>query len=448
MMRSAWGALKAAFRRMRHDGAAISPIMAIMLLPLSGAIAIAVEQGQWYYFLRSMQNAADAAAISAAINNTTGGYKAEAAATAAKFGYVNGTNHASVQTAVVTCPAGAPTGSTCYQASLSTVVPISLSALVGFKGNATYGSGYGQTIPVAAIAATSSAVGHSYCVWSLSTATTSFRSNGGPKPDLNGCSIMSNGDSTCTGHNLGATYGDAHGTNSGCGVTQTSGVPIPADPYSGLASKIPPNTCSSYPQETKSGGKWTVASSNQLSGSYAWTGNKQLCGDQQLTGNVTLTGSSTTIVIENGMLDTNGYTISTASGATATIIFSGTGGSYSHYPADNGGAGTLSIQAPTSGTWSGIAMYQDPSLTSGVDFTYAGNAPTWNLTGVVYLPKANLTFSGAVNKNANGSSCFALIAYTILVNGTANIFANNTGCSAAGATLPTSTSTTTTRLVA
>lgn len=439
-----------AFLRCRSG--AVSPMMALLLLPISGAIAIGVEQGQWYYFQRSMQNAADAAAIAAAVNNnssgTGSGYQAEAAATAAKFGYVNGTNGASVATTIVTCPTGTAVGATCYQTAISTVVPVSFSALIGFQGNTTYGTGRGQIIPVAAIA-TSSGAGHNYCLWSLSTAYNSFTSNGGPKPDLQGCSILSNGGATCNGHDLGADFGDAVLTNSGCGETQTSGVTAPPDPYDALKSNIPADTCSSYPQGTKSGSDFEVDPSNELSGSTIWMSSHQLCGDVQLKDNITLTGSNTTIIIRNGLLDLNGNTISTASGAAATIVFSGTSGPYLHYPTDYSSKpkGRIDIKAPTSGPWSGVAMYQDPALTSGTSFTYTGNSPAWDITGLVYLPKADVTFSGIVNKSSNGSSCFMLISYTILVNGTGTIFANNSGCETAGLDPPSSGGSTVTRLV-
>jgi hypothetical protein len=73
-------------------------------------------------------------------------------------------------------------------------------------------------------------------------------------------------------------------------------------------------------------------------------------------------------------------------------------------------------------------MYQDPSVTTNVSFTYAGNAPTWDISGAVYLPKADVTFSGIVNKSSNGASCFILVSYTILVNGTGSIFAGANSC--------------------
>jgi hypothetical protein len=142
-------------------------------------------------------------------------------------------------------------------------------------------------------------------------------------------------------------------------------------------------------------------------------------------------------VIENGQLDTNGYTLQTAPGSALSIIFSGSdpSGTYSHYPT---GGGTLDFAAPTSGTWKGIAIYQDPKLPSGADvnITDAGNSPTWKITGVVYLPHSSVTFSGAVNKSSNGASCFELVVDNITINGTGSILANGS-CAAAGVTLPT-----------
>jgi len=148
---------------------------------------------------------------------------------------------------------------------------------------------------------------------------------------------------------------------------------------------------------------------------------------------VTTASPGSVLVIENGQLDTNGVTLKTAANSALTIIFSGTAGSYTHAPT---GGGTLDFPAPTSGTWQGIAIYQDPALTTGVDISAAGNSPTWDITGVVYLPHSSVTFSGAVNKSSNGASCFELVVDNITINGTGSILAHG-GCAAAGVTLPT-----------
>jgi hypothetical protein len=133
------------------------------------------------------------------------------------------------------------------------------------------------------------------------------------------------------------------------------------------------------------------------------------------------------LVIENGQLDTNGNTLQ---GTGLTVVFSGSNNpNYQHIPTGNG---TLDITAPTDGTWSGVAMYQDPSLTKNVDISAAGNSPTWNISGLIYLPHSSVTLSGAVNKSSQGLRCFEMVMDNITVNGTGDIFANDDQCDPAG----------------
>jgi len=170
-----------------------------------------------------------------------------------------------------------------------------------------------------------------------------------------------------------------------------------------------------------------------------WHGEKDLgvaqvvCGDLQLTDNVTITSPAegTALVIWNGRLNTNGFKLS---GSALTIIFAGSStGSYIHSPV---GGGTLDITAPTSGPWKGVAIYQAPNLIAGVDISDAGSSPTWNITGLVYLPHSTVTFSGAVNKSSTGNSCFALVVANIRVDGTGAILSRGEECPAAGLDLP------------
>lgn len=261
--------------------------------------------------------------------------------------------------------------------------------------------------------------------------------NGNPKANMAGCSVMANTSARCNGSNLGASYGLAHGTDAGCGIIQVSNVPVVTDPFAGLAANIPPNTCGSYPQEPAKHGDPALPSTNLWSGTQSLSGNVQVCGDLQLTGNVTINApAGAVLVIENGQLDTNGYKLTTSSGSALTVVFSGTnGGSYTHAPT---GGGTLDIAAPTSGVWSGVAIYQDPNLTTGVDIWAAGNSPTWAISGLVYLPHSSVTLSGAVNKSSNGNSSFVMVMDNIRINGTGDI-AESGGCKPAGLNMPTAT---------
>jgi len=74
--------------------------------------------------------------------------------------------------------------------------------------------------------------------------------------------------------------------------------------------------------------------------------------------------------------------------------------------------------------------------------SYAGNNPTWNLTGLVYLPNASVQMSGAINKSANGADCMVSVIGSVLINGTGSVYAqtpDGSGCKSAGLLQPTVT---------
>jgi hypothetical protein len=114
---------------------------------------------------------------------------------------------------------------------------------------------------------------------------------------------------------------------------------------------------------------------------------------------------------------------------------------YNHIVTDKTGPGlgVLDIKAPLSGPFSGVAIYQNPSLNNVVDISYAGNDPMWKITGLVYLPHASVTISGAVNKSADGAICFVMVAKDVRINGTGSIYAQSpagAGCKDAGLNMP------------
>jgi Flp pilus assembly protein TadG len=410
----------------QDDRGNILMIAALTMPVWLAGLGLGFETASWYQIQRQMQNAADSAAIAASSNGGSG-YGAEARSVTAQYGFTNGADGVTVTVSnTATCPAG---GTTCYSVTISKPVQLVLAGMVGFTGDTVSGGKAAKLISATSTASKATSP-RSYCILALASsgASQGIRANGVPKADLNGCDVMSNTDTVCNGHNLDATHGDAHGSSSGCGTEQTSNLPVLADPYASLAANIPADPCTTYgvlPEKKKD-----PDTSTKISGSVSWSNPKFFCGDVQLTGDVTIT-STTVVVIKNGQLNLNGYTLKTASGVGVTIIFTGTSGT--HTPT---GGGTLDIAAPTSGTWSGVAIYQDPSMTSGVDISEAGNTPTWNITGLVYLPHSTVTLSGAVNKSANGYSCFALVVDNVTFNGTGSILTQGQ-CTQAGLSMPT-----------
>jgi Flp pilus assembly protein TadG len=404
------------------DEAGASIVAIGLTMPaLIGAVGLAAEAGYWRLHHNAMQNAADAAAIAAA-TNASATYVGEAKAVAAQYGFQDGAGQISVSVANPASAAGCTAN--CYTVTISDNVPLFLAQVVGYQGSTVVNKQRMTTITATSVATTTTA--YTYCVLALAgSGKQGITSNGAPNANLNGCNTMSNTDATCHGHNLNANVGDAHGTDNGCGITQKSNVATQSDPFASLASNLPANSCGSYPQEPVKHNDPPLPTSNQWFGNYSSSGVKVVCGDQQLNGNVSL--NDTLLVIENGQLDTNGYTFS---GTNLTIVFSGTNSAnYQHIPT---GGGTLDITAPTSGTWSGVAIYQDPAITKGVDISAAGNTPTWNISGLVYLPHSSVTLNGAVNKSSQGQSCFEIAVDNITINGTGSIFQNDTQCALAG----------------
>jgi hypothetical protein len=438
-------------QRLRKDQrGTVSIIMGLLIVPLVGALGIGFEVSSWYMTGRGMQNAADAAALAAATNGGAN-YDVEAKAVAAQYGFVDGANNITVAASnTATCPGG---GNTCYGVTISGAVPLLVSQVVGYLGDTTLNGAAAKQLSSVAIAK-AMVTPQQLCMVALASsgAAQGIRTNGSPVANMNGCNVMSNTAAQCNGSNLGAGLGLAHGSSNGCGVKSVSGVDVVADPYYNRRTNIPALSDSgcggNYPQETRHGNTYSVATSNQLSGTLTLSGgNNFKCGDHMLTADTVIDtgGAAAVLVIENGQLDLNGHALTTKDGSAVTVVFSGAdtaGTNYTHAPTDNtnGSGGRLDINAPTSGPWSGVAIYQDPSLTRGLDVAAAGNSPTWNISGLIYMPHASVTLKGAVDKAAHGQSCVVMVADNFQISGTAGILQTDIGhCGDAGLTMPTAT---------
>lgn len=426
----------------------VGAMFALMLVPLIAVLGMATEGSSWFLVQRSAQNVADQAALAAARNGcdpaascATGGttYVSEARAVAAKYAFQNGVNDTSVAPSTATSPAPCTGSSVCYVVTIQRKIPVNLLKVVGFTGDSATAAGdAAQNIYATAWAKRTSSTSE-FCITTTSTSGSSFQVNGGAQLNLTGCSVFSpNGGASCngqTGSTISYAYvGSTGGSNDNCGTEVANTLPL-LDPYAGLAAaNLPPslvqNCGGNFPKD--GGPKTVLPTSNQLGGALSFSSSSALCGDVKLVSDVTVTGNST-LVIENGHLDLNGHTMRTADGASLTLVFSGTtAAGYDHFPMGAQGS-VLNAAAPTSGPWSGVAIYQDPILTSGVNFTVSGSAPQYDISGLIYAPKATITISGAIDHATAGLACLAFFVYQVRINGTAAIFATPTiDCPRAG----------------
>ncbi len=206
----------------------IAVMMAFLLPIIVGGLGLGFEASNWYLQTRAMQNAADSAAIAAATNNGSN-YDVEAKAVAAQYGFVDGTNNVTVTASnTATCPAG---GNTCYSVTITGKVPLFVSQVVGYAGDTTVSGVKMKNVSSAAIAKQTT-IQQVICLLALDTSGTALRTNGAPKADFTGCTVMSNSNATCNGSNLNATYGIAVGTNgggAGCGNNANFKLPDASD---------------------------------------------------------------------------------------------------------------------------------------------------------------------------------------------------------------------------
>ena len=436
-------------RRLRRDErGAVSVMMGFLAIPFVGFLGVGFEVSNWYLITRGMQNAADAATLAAAINNGPN-YDVEALAVAGQYGFHNGVNNVTIAvTNTATCPV---TGDqNCYSVTISGYTPLLMSQVVGFQGNGNINGSLQKQLNALAVAKAASPADICLLALAGSGTTPALQTNGAPTGNMNGCNSMSNTAANCNGHNLGLGISFSVGSNNGCGAKQIS-APTMKDPYStrisGNISAAGANPCSSsdYQWETHQGNHYTVAASHQLSMPIGLSGTTFWCGDYELMADVTVTTppSGAVLIIENGQLDLNGHVFQTDSGSALTIVFSGSNtGGYYHIPADNtnGPGGALNITAPTYGPWAGIAVAQDPSLTTTTEHlnvAAAGNSPTWDITGLIYMPNATVTLKGAIDKSTFGKSCVVMVADNFQISGTGGILKSDIGnCAAAGLTMP------------
>ena len=182
-------------------------------------------------------------------------------------------------------------------------------------------------------------------------------------------------------------------------------------------------------------------------------GNVTLSANTQITGpwdikNETVNLSPGTYWVTDGDLNlqANGVLECTAcnpgTGAGITIIFTIVTGTTVGTITGNSNANVgnpptaPNFNAPNSGTFEGLLFVQDsnglPAGTTWDAGTFQGG-PNTVLDGLVYAPKANLSFNG--NPSAGSTGCLIVVADTVTLSGNSQL--NSTGCPAAGVSPPT-----------
>lgn len=382
---------------LKNQSGAVAIIWALALPMVIAGIGLAVDVGSWYSAKRDLQNATDLAAISAGYD-ITGSYPSQ---TTMWYTASNELTRAGFSPADRTLTVNYPPSSGAYAGNSNAVEVITIQPQKRFFSRIFLPSDPNAYVRAVGLKQSSNPA----CVLALANSGTGVDITGSSNTSMINCVIASNSTSSASINISGSAYvnvqslymrGGYNASGSSTLITSTTPTTNGAqvtDPYSSTAvpsySGCTKNNYSSHGNETLSPGTY--------------------CRGLKVNAHDNITLNPGVYIIDRGTFDINGQGSITGSGVTI-ILTSSTGSDYA-YASINGGA-TVTISAPTSGSYSGMAFYQDSH--APINNSKFNGGSTMDITGVIYMPKGDLTFNGG---NSTSGSCTKIVSNTIAISG-------------------------------
>jgi Flp pilus assembly protein TadG len=379
--------------RLHNESGQVLVLAALCLTCLLGFVAVSVDVGLLFRAKRVVQTAADSAAIAGAAELNFGDVTAAAKLDAGENGVTDGVGGATV---------------TVTQPKAGYVQVVASQPQSTFFMNV-----FGQSSMAVSATAVAAAVPSPSCVVTLSSTPpggSGVEITGSAFLTLTTCGLVDNATGSSSLHVTGgagmsaASIGLVGTANlhNGASVTPTpvGNISPVSDPLSSIVTPPPASDyssgCVADPKLTKSA---TIGPSSP-SGYVCYSG-------------FSISKGSPTITLNPGLYIFNGGAFNIASGT----IMNGTGVTFyfvngASFAISNGAA--LTVSAPTSGSYSGILFYQNPSDTAADSFI-GGSAGS--LSGIFYLPAAQLTLA-----NGNTSTFSTdLVVGSLIMSGAATL---------------------------
>jgi hypothetical protein len=388
-------------------------------------MGLAIDLG-WCYFLKMrVQAAADAAAVSAAIyamrhgdscatlscgvSYTCAGVTPPTTALEAGCLYATADGPPSMSATMIannTTPPGVTgnTPSLWIKATASTTAPNNFLFTAGFRT---------ATIAAQSIAAVT-VTPASACIYVLgSTANQALSVTGTSSLSASSCGVYVNssstsaiyvtGSSTVTASGGGKVY--VHGSTYIGGTSTISpvaitGAPAVADPLASLTAPTVPALCDST--------NYAITNSNTATlnpGTY--------CGGISVIGNSSVTLNPGTYILNGGGLKVSNSAHLTGNGVT--FFNTGKNGNVAA-PVLITGNPTVNLSAPTSGTYQGIAFFQDRTVYYSTSNAIA-NSSTVNITGTYYFASTAMSLTGNVSTPVYS----AFVVDTLTISGSSQL---------------------------
>lgn len=379
-------------------------LVALLMSTLLLVAGLAVDTGQLMVSRRSLQDAADAGALGGAVTLYQGGTVTQARTDAtndvAGMGYSTGSPAGTTVTVSSPPASGAFAGNVSYVEVIITYTPRTFfmpSSAVTARGVAGSTPGSGSPAILALSRTANPAI--------RTQGNGSITASGGDiYSDSSGAASLSTGGNGQIKATSPASIETVGGYSAGGHFSPTplTGKPVLADPYSGFAKPACP-----------AGTSGCTTGFQSCCGSTIGPG---VYTDITLSSNSNVAMSPGTYIIEGGGISLTGNGNLTGTGV---FIFITT----TTYP--NGGTtcqgvslhgnGNLIVSAPTSGTYKGMVIYQDPSCAATMDLSGNGNGTA--TTGTIYAPSAPVSLHGNGDLTLNS----AIVASTFDLGGNGNL---------------------------
>ncbi|MDC0887311.1 pilus assembly protein TadG-related protein [Altererythrobacter sp.] len=369
-------------------------IMGLSMVPLVGAVGVGVDVTQWILWKRELHTAADLGALAGARALADSQPVVQAVNSSLGFNDIRTFTTEAIENAPTSGPFAGDTDK--VRVVLSTSKPLPFSGM--FMASPA-------TIRVEATAENGRTVPN--CVITLDTAGTGVEIVGSASITMD-CGLASNSNLSATSSDpiiagaLSAVGAISQGGNIDSDTAINEGVAPIADPFAG---KLPtPDAQSSCAPNS-----WPLVKSD-------WTINPALHGNcfegLQINKGVTVTLMPGTYLIgEKGISVAGGATLK---GAGVTLIFTSTASPFNSGKVGSfnaAGSSTIQLSAPTSGTYEGVLMYQDPRTPDDNKnwLKITGNSSS-NFEGAIYAPSVGVKFTGNSGMNTNCMQIAALYA--------------------------------------
>lgn len=360
-------------------------ITALMLLVLCGLIGLGVDTSVWYSNARRVQTMAEMTALSAGrLLSNSSQTSSTITAVAKNDAMLNGFTASSDTLTVAFGPSGkTPPNATTVTVTVKRTVPLIFSAL------------FMRSAPsISASATASNSGGPGVCIYVLGTGSQTLLVNSGFNLNAAQCEIdVASTASPAAIFNSGSTLtvkktciAGSVINNGGTVGGLTTGCTTHANPYKNTITAPTVGSC-------------TVNSANYSGSVYLSPGT--YCGNFNFNGSGTVNLSAGTYIFNGTTWNINsGWTI-TGTGVTLYFVNS------SSYVQFNSGV-TVSLTAPTSGTYANVLMFEPDGLSTS-SFAIDGTSSSGHaLQGLVYLPSRNITFNSTYSGTAD--------AFTLVVN--------------------------------